>query len=346
MVAGRETGAAPRVAIVATVRNERAGIESFLESLLGQTRAPEEIIVVDGASTDGTLEVLRRYEAAGRVRVISRPCNIAEGRNAGIAASDVELLAVTDAGCRVDPRWLERLVGAYLEHGEPEVVAGNFRFECHTPFEHAVVLGTFAPDRDSTDTARYFPSSRSVAFRKDAWARAGGYPEWLYAAEDTLFNIRLRQLGCRFVFASDAIVHWRPRETWRALARQRFNFARGNARIGFGLGGYRKNLVYHVAVLLPLLLAVLWPPLLLLGALAAIQHTRLHLWSQARSAAARSQLPGMHWRVLAVMEFVRLVSLGGFLRGRLDRLVDRRFVSRQEAWMGTRSVAQLDFIGR
>lgn len=337
----RDTGGLPAIAVVATVRNERSTIEPFIDSLLGQSYAPTEIVIVDGESTDGTLELLEARRAAGQIKLISCRCNIAEGRNIGIAATGTDHIAVTDAGCHVDGDWLHQIALAFSVTPPPDVVAGNFRFECRNAFEEAVVAATFQPDRSSRPVARYFPSARSAAFTRKAWESAGGYPEWLYAAEDTLFNVRLRQLGMQFVFCEGAVVSWRPRETWRALAKQRFNFARGNARIGFNLVGYQTNLIFHFAILLPLAATPWWPAAPLLSALAAVAHIRRHLWYQARIAAERSGRPGMRWRVLAVMEFVRLVNTCGYLAGRYDRLSDPHFVTAQTKWMGVDSVDAL-----
>ncbi len=332
-----------KITLIATVRNEAETIRTFIDTLLEQTRRADEILVVDGSSTDGTREILEDYAAQGQVRLISQPCNIAEGRNLGIAAATGTHLAITDAGCHVDPDWLAEIERCFLSDASPDVVAGNFRFATHTPFEEAVVLATFQPNRDQSESAQYYPSSRSVAFTKAAWQKAGGYPEWLYAAEDTLFNIRLRQLGLRFVFCPTAIVRWRPRETWRALAKQRINFARGNARVGIGTAGYLVNLRIH-GLIAALMLASAWMPWLLLAAAALFGwHVYRHLWTQA-TAATGTRGPGMRIRVLAVMEYVRLVSLWGFLRGRWDRASDPSFIAQQRRYMGVASVDELDWV--
>jgi len=327
--------------IVATVRNEKDTIVAFVGSLLEQSIKPAEIIIVDGASTDGTREILENYAERNEIVLISQDCNIAQGRNIGISKAKNDIIAVTDAGCIVTESWLEIILECFEQDPQPDVVAGNFSFICCTKFEQVVSLATFPPNRDETEAARYYPSSRSLAFKKSAWEKAKGYPEWLFVAEDTLFNIRLRQLGCHFVFAKDAIVRWRPRATWRALEKQRFNFARCNAQAGIGTQGYIINIKLHVAILLPLLLGILSPWLMLLSAYPLIQHLRQNLLPQANQAAKKIKQPGTKWYVLSVMEFVRLVGIAGFLVGRLDRITNKKYIESQKAWMGVGSLDEL-----
>ncbi|HET7498442.1 MAG TPA: glycosyltransferase, partial [Candidatus Eisenbacteria bacterium] len=59
------------VALIVTVRNEEASIDALLDSLLGGSRAPDEIVVADGGSTDRTVERLRHRAASDpRVRFL------------------------------------------------------------------------------------------------------------------------------------------------------------------------------------------------------------------------------------------------------------------------------------
>jgi glycosyltransferase involved in cell wall biosynthesis len=331
----------PPLSVVVTVRNEVQNIGSLVDSLLAQSLRPAEVVIVDGQSTDGTLEVLKPYAEDGRIELISADCNIAEGRNLGIRRARHECVAVTDAGCRVDAGWLEAIARCFASAEAPDVVSGNFRFDVRSRFEQDLIYATYMGDREDSYVARYYPSSRSIAFRKTAWAAAGGYPEWLYAAEDTLFNIRLRQLGHRFAFCRDAIVRWRPRETWSQAWRQRYNYGRGNGRVGFGVRGYSTNIRYHLAMLLPLLLTpwTLLGPLVSLGVLAV--HVRRHLWTQARRGWRETGSLATLLRVLALMEWVRLAGMAGFLRGRIDRWTDPQIALRQRDWMGVASVEDL-----
>lgn len=327
-----------RFSVIATVRNEVAGIAAFIESLLQQTLPPDEIVIVDGVSTDGTLEILERYEEQGKIRLISQPCNISQGRNVGIAAARNEYIAATDAGCAAAPDWLQKLAEGFQRTPAPDVVAGNYEFETHNDFEQASCYATDAPDRESSDSARYYPSSRSIAFRKSAWQAVNGYPEWLYAAEDTLFNIQLRRKGFRFHFAQDAKVSWRPRTTLKGLYKQYFNYARGNGRIGLGLAGYINALRIHGLVLFLLALSLLWPMLMILAAGISFRYINANFWQQARYAETATGRKSMLWRTLVLMEVVRVAGMHGFIRGRMDRHRNPAFVRSQEAWMGTDSV--------
>src|SRR5205085_4115204 len=72
--------------------------------------------------------------------------------------------------------------------------------------------------------------SRSVAFRKSAWAEVGGYPEWLDYSEDLVFDMSLRDVGKRFAFAPEARAYFRPRSTLRAFFLQYYRYARGDGK--------------------------------------------------------------------------------------------------------------------
>ena len=99
-----------KISLISTVLNEAHSLPALLDSIAAQTRSPDEVIICDGGSTDGTLELLRA-ERRFPVRVIERPgSNISQGRNAAIAEASGEVIASTDAGVRLDHQWLEKLV--------------------------------------------------------------------------------------------------------------------------------------------------------------------------------------------------------------------------------------------
>lgn len=217
------------VSVIATVLNERESIGVLLESLAAQTRPPDEIVIVDGGSTDGTLDIIARYLDRLPLRLLFRPgANISQGRNYAIQHATGDIIAATDAGTRLSPEWLAEIV-APIERGDAAVCAGFFVSDPRTTFE--IALGaTTLPDLRDIRPERFLPSSRSVAFLKRAWEEVGGYPEWLDYCEDLIFDFALRKRYGTFAFAPKAIAYFRPRPSLRAFARQYYRYARGDGK--------------------------------------------------------------------------------------------------------------------
>ena len=224
-----------RTSVIATVLNEKNAIERLLKSLDGQTRRPDEVVIADGGSTDGTLSILNSWASSESLplRVIETPgANISEGRNAAISAATGDLIATTDAGVRLEDDWLERLLAPFDEKETGpvvSVVSGWFVPDPQTTFE-AAMGATVLPQLRDINPETFLPSSRSVAFRKAAWEACEGYPEWLDYCEDLIFDLRLRDLYGSFAFAPDAVVHFRPRGTLKAFFKQYYRYARGDGK--------------------------------------------------------------------------------------------------------------------
>lgn len=255
---------APTVAIISTVVNERDGLRELLDGFLSQSRAPDEIVVVDGGSTDGTLDVLHEYQRKyPSVRVFVQPgANIARGRNIAIHHARADIIAVTDGGCRPEREWLERLVQPLIDDPSFGAVTGARRIAPANPFE--LYAGLLSTSGNAADESQRVFHGRNSAFRKSVWQAVGGYPEWLYTAEDTLFAQRAKALGCRVALAEGAVVAWRPRPTWRKLGKQYYLYGRGTGRIGMSdLGTVRYHLRNHAAWMAALALSPLSPWMLL-----------------------------------------------------------------------------------
>lgn len=236
---GRKGGSEeePAVTLAATVLNEAETLVEWWRSIISQTRLPDEVVVVDGGSRDGTAERLRELsmEAPFPVRLEILPgSNIARGRNRAVSLAGSEVIAVTDAGCVLDPAWLENLTVPFGEEPGVELVAGFYQPLVRSWFEALSACVTLPLPREVRGE-RFMPSSRSLAFRKEVWERVGGYPEWLDIGEDMYFNHRWRELGIRHVFRPEALVYWRMRPDPLSFLRQYFNYARGDGESGMYL---------------------------------------------------------------------------------------------------------------
>jgi glycosyltransferase involved in cell wall biosynthesis len=232
-----------KVSVIATVYNECNSIQRLLDSLAAQTRRPDEVVICDGGSTDGTAQLVEEYaqqvHRLACLRLILAPgANISRGRNLAIAAAAGPLIAVTDAGVWLEHTWLAKLAAPWddapsAESGPPIAAAGFFVPEVDGVFQTAMAA-TVLPLVGEIEPNRFLPSSRSVAFTKDAWTRAGGYPEWLDYCEDLLFDFAINKQRpdqpTGFVWVPEAIVHFRPRASLGQFWRQYYRYARGDGK--------------------------------------------------------------------------------------------------------------------
>ncbi len=220
-----------KVSVICTVKNEGNALRALLDSMVSQSRPPDEVVFCDGGSTDDTVKVLREYQQELPILVIVSPgSNISQGRNQAISAATGPIIASVDAGVVLSPIWLEELVRP-IEEDAARVVSGWFEPDPKTRFE--VVMGaTVLPTLDDIEPETFLPSSRSIAYLKSAWQDVGGYPEWLDYGEDLIFDLALREQFGPFPFSPKAITSFRPREDLHAYARQYFLYARGDGKAG------------------------------------------------------------------------------------------------------------------
>jgi glycosyltransferase involved in cell wall biosynthesis len=246
-------GGYPResTSLIVTVLNEAGTVAELMHSIARQTLPPDEVVIVDGGSTDSTLDALQRWSTRLPLRVLELPgSTIAQGRNRAIEAATGDLIAVTDAGVRLEPDWLHQLHAALRP--DVDVVSGFFRPDPCTVFERALGATTL-PSIEDVTAATFLPSSRSALFRRRAWQRVGGYPEWLDYCEDLVFDLALKRAGCLFRFAPLAIAWFRPRRSISRFFRQYFLYARGDGKAG--LWPRRHAIRYATYLTLALLLA-------------------------------------------------------------------------------------------
>jgi glycosyltransferase involved in cell wall biosynthesis len=289
------------VSVIATVKNEAQAVLMLLDSLAAQTHPPDEVIIVDGGSTDDTMEVLEEYAAGGALplKVLVRPgTNISQGRNAAIAEATGEIIASTDAGVRLSLNWLEELVEPFEKEGELSVVSGFFLPDPETVFETALGA-TVLPVLADVNPEKFLPSSRSVAFRKEAWERVGGYPEWLDYCEDLILDFKLRELGS-FAFAPRAIAYFRPRKSLVAFFKQYFRYARGDGKADlWRLRHVIRYSTYLVAVPLIFLLGLwrtpLWWLLFLAGGAIVFRTPYKRLWPMIKGYSFGDKVKAILW---------------------------------------------------
>ncbi|MDE2775151.1 MAG: glycosyltransferase [Chloroflexota bacterium] len=282
------------ISLIATVLNEGDNIHHLFDSIKRQTRRPDEIVIVDGGSSDDTTAIILTYAEELPLRLYVEPgCNISRGRNRAIAEARGDIIAVTDAGVRLTETWLEKVTSPLLDDPTLNVVGGFFLADPQTAFEAALGATTLPLARE-INSATFLPSSRSIAFRKSAACDIGGYPEWLDFCEDLVFDLRLRERSGPFAFAPDAIVYFRPRPGLRQFFRQYYLYARGDGKANLWLKRHViRYLTYFALTPGIFITGALWHPALwllyLLGAAGYLYQPYRRLPSALRRAPDQSR---------------------------------------------------------
>jgi glycosyltransferase involved in cell wall biosynthesis len=247
-----------RVSAVVPVKNEERSIGRLLDALLNQTRRPDEIVVVDGGSSDRTADIVRAYVAGGHAVRLIRTDHAYPGqaRNIGVALSKGEVIAFWDGGMVPRPDTLERLVHPILK-GTADLVHGRLVTE-PAGFADRCFMLALLPAWNAVQNGFRFNAHpiANTALRRSVWEAAGGFPPWR-AGEDQAFREKVAACGARIAYEPEAVTVMRPGESFSQLLRKLVVYSRHNLLAGRGrLWHHGLARIYLVTLAVAGLLAV------------------------------------------------------------------------------------------
>jgi glycosyltransferase involved in cell wall biosynthesis len=182
-----------RVSCIIPVHNGSRFLAESIQSVLGQTLLPLEVLVIDDGSTDGSAQVAAAFGEP--VRVIRRArAGVSAARNEGVRLAGGELLAFLDADDLFLPRKLELQVARFRARGELELSS------CLTENFWSPELAPHERDHDPQLTRPWPRSLISSVVRPSLFARVGGFDERMWVSQDVDWNVRAE--GCDAVTES------------------------------------------------------------------------------------------------------------------------------------------------
>ncbi len=226
-----------KVSVVVPIYNGEADLPELIECLRSQTYPPEEVeyLLVDNNSSDRTKNFIET--AAENSAISIRPLSENEiqssyaARNRGIRAAIGEIIAFTDADCRPEPQWLEKLIEPFNNNPNLGIVAGEI-----VALPGKNLLEKHA-DRQETLSQKHtlangfcpYGQTANLAVRREAFEKVGLFRPYLTTGGDADICWRiLRSTSYDLKLAEEAIVKHRHRSTLAELANQWRRYGKSN----------------------------------------------------------------------------------------------------------------------
>jgi len=218
-----------KVSWIVPFKNEENNLDDFFRSIQQQSCFPEELILVNDGSTDGSLEVINRW-----ISIFSFPVFLVENQGIGkkqaltqgIGLARGEIVVCSDADCTFLPSFLSSISQPF-SHSKVVWVSGRVVFHSNGRFWKEVLAAeneglqaiTAASIRANRPT---MANGAAMAFRKSAFHEVGGYRglEHLASGDDELLLHRMWGKG-DLVYADNAVVMTHSVSSWAAFWKQR-----------------------------------------------------------------------------------------------------------------------------
>ncbi len=212
----------PKVTVVIVNWNGERFLDRCLSALMAQSVVPNEIILVDNASSDASLDIVKRFPSV-RVLLQNKNLGFARGNNVATQASaaESEWIALINPDAFADPRWLEVLLSAARDHPVFDVFGGRL-VKAHDPTildgeGDAYHVSGLVRRMGHGESVASFPEqvcevfsacAAAALYRRQALMDVGGFDEDFFCyVEDVDLGFRLRLAGHQAMYVPDAVVH-------------------------------------------------------------------------------------------------------------------------------------------
>jgi cellulose synthase/poly-beta-1,6-N-acetylglucosamine synthase-like glycosyltransferase len=228
--ASRGEDSLPGVSIIVPTLNSESTIDECLRSILELDYPKQllEVIMIDGGSTDSTIERAKTYP----VKLVHSQLNPPEAYNLVLKSVDNEIIGLIDSDAKVEKRWLRKLV----EHlDDPKVAGASGTVETWNRDKLVPkVIGyelSYRYRRLPNTVERV--ATMNLLLKKKVTMEIGGFDEALPTQYDTDIGARLAQAGYRIAFDPEAICYHFHRPTLRTFFKQQYKYGQNTWKLYF-----------------------------------------------------------------------------------------------------------------
>ena len=239
-----------KISVIIPVKNEEEKIERCLEAVFSQSYKPHEVIVVDGHSTDKTVENARKFH----VRILYEDYHTRAGAcQIGVGNAEGDYVAFTDADCIPEKNWLENLVKEFDD--DIVGVGGGIKNIGEGLWEKSINLAveTFLGSANSVQ-GRVFKDKRYVnsisgcnsMYRREDIIKVGGFDVGLATVEDTELNRKFLRIG-KLLYTPGAVILHNHQRGLKEFGKRMYQY-------GYGRG---KSRIWDLQIIPPILVLLL-----------------------------------------------------------------------------------------
>lgn len=196
-----------KLSVITVTFNSRLYLEETIRSVLTQDYPDIEYLLVDGGSTDGTLEIITRHAAEDRrIHWISEPDEgISDAFNKGIGLATGDIIGILNSDDTYCPGALRAVAAAAHDHPECDVFHGDIlRLQGDAP------LFRLKPTGIGANIWHEMPLNHPATFvTRRTYAKVGTFDKGLKTAMDYDLVLRLYLHGCRFHYIDRVLAHMR-----------------------------------------------------------------------------------------------------------------------------------------
>ena len=250
-----------KVSVILLTKDSAPTVQKSLESIFEQTRQPDEVVVVDGSSNDGTLDIVKKYP----VKLVSEPSlGFGHARNVGVQNASGDIIFFIDSDCYAEPDWIEKALPHF--DGNTKIVGVTGRTNLWNIESAAAKFIAFVGGRmnmPNQPKVMKIAPTMNLALKREVISEVGWFDETLIRCEDTDLTYKISQKH-EILYEPNAVIWFRGSPSLGVASRKCIRHFIGVGQLcakhGFKAEFVRFNLPIRAFLLISAILSLFFLP--------------------------------------------------------------------------------------